>query len=91
MYFRIKRRLLIGRTIHVCVTSPSVQIQETCLESTQFSIYFKSQGIPWRSSGLGLCAFTAKGVGLVPGRGAKVPQAAGYGKKKKKVKSTFSC
>ena len=32
---------------------------------------------------LGLHAFTAKGMGLIPGRGAKIPQAKWCGQKKK--------
>ena len=38
-------------------------------------------GIAW----LGLCAFTAEGADSVPGRGAKIPQAAQRGQKKKEV------
>ena len=39
---------------------------------------------------LGLCAFTAKGVGSIPGQGTKIPQAAWCGQKKDTVhKSTF--
>ena len=34
-------------------------------------------GGPW----LGLCTFTAKGVGSVSGRGTKIPQAAQHGQK----------
>ena len=34
---------------------------------------------------LRLQAFTAKGLGLIPGRGAKIPQAVGHVQKKKKV------
>ena len=32
----------------------------------------------------GLCTFTAKGPGSIPGQGTKVPQATGRGQKKKK-------
>ena len=31
---------------------------------------------------LSLCTFTAKGLGLMPGRGTEIPQAMGCGKKK---------
>ena len=31
---------------------------------------------------LGLSAFTAKGVGLIPGQGTKIPQAAWRGRNK---------
>ena len=33
---------------------------------------------------LGLWALTAKGLGLIPGQGTKIPQALWHGKKKKK-------
>ena len=33
---------------------------------------------------LGLCAFTAKGLGLIPGWGTKIPQAMQLSQKKKK-------
>ena len=32
---------------------------------------------------VGLSAFTAVGLGLIPGRGAKIPQATQRGQKKK--------
>ena len=31
---------------------------------------------------LGLCAFTAKGLGSIPGQGTKMPEAAWHGQKK---------
>ena len=31
------------------------------------------------------CAFTAEGLGSIPGQGAEIPQTARCGKKKKKV------
>ena len=34
---------------------------------------------------LGLCAFTANGVGSVPAQGTMIPQAALHGQKKKKI------
>ena len=34
---------------------------------------------------LRLCAFTVEGLGLIPGGGTKIPQAAWRGQKKKKV------
>ena len=34
---------------------------------------------------LGLCVLTAKGQGLIPGQGTKIPQAAWSGQKKKNV------
>ena len=36
---------------------------------------------------LGLLASTAGGLGLIPGRGTKIPQAARCGQKKKKQKT----
>ena len=39
-----------------------------------------SLAIQW----LGLCAFTAKGLSLIPGLGTKIPRATQYGKKEKK-------
>ena len=33
---------------------------------------------------LGLCAFTAKGLGSIPGRGTKIPKATRCSQKKKK-------
>ena len=40
---------------------------------------------------LGLHAFTAEGVGSIPGRGTKIPQAIGYGQKKNpKIKSRYN-
>ena len=38
---------------------------------------------------LGLCAFTAKGLGSVPGQGTKIPQAAQPKKKRKKILLIF--
>ena len=35
---------------------------------------------------LGLCAFTTKGLGLIPGWGTKIPQAMQLSQKKKKKK-----
>ena len=35
---------------------------------------------------LRLCASNARGVGLIPGWGTKIPQAAQYGREKKKKK-----
>ena len=34
---------------------------------------------------LGLCTFTAVGLGLISGWGTRIPQAARHGKKKKKM------
>ena len=34
---------------------------------------------------LGLLAFTAKDAGSIPGRGTKIPQAAGHGQKYKQI------
>ena len=40
---------------------------------------------------LGLHAFTAEGVGLIPGWGTKIPQAAWCGQRKKKKKKIYIC
>ena len=41
-----------------------------------------SEGIPWQSSGgPGLHAFTAEGMGSMPGWGTKFPQAVWCGQK----------
>ena len=42
---------------------------------------------------LGLCAFTAEGLGSVPGWGTKIPQVVwcGQKKKKKRLKKKRSC
>ena len=34
---------------------------------------------------LGVCAFTAKGLGLIPGHGTKIPQATKQKNKNKKI------
>ena len=34
---------------------------------------------------LGLCAFTAKGLGSIPVQGTKIPQAAWHGQKKRRI------
>ena len=39
---------------------------------------------------LGLCAFTAVGLGSIPGRGTKIPQAMQCGQKKKIKKKNFN-
>ena len=39
---------------------------------------------------LGLCAFTAKGEGLIPGRGTKNPTKLEAGSKKNKQKNPYS-
>ena len=48
----------------------------------------------WRTSlavqWLRLCASTAGGEGLIPGRGIKIPHAGGYSKKKKEEKSQMN-
>ena len=38
-----------------------------------------SLGVQW----LRLCAFTAEGVGSIPGQGTKIPQGLGHGHGKK--------
>ena len=35
---------------------------------------------------MGLCAFTAEGLGSIPGLGTRIPQAERYGHKRKKKK-----
>ena len=42
------------------------------------------KGIPWRSSGLGVCGLTASGAGSIPGQGTKIPQAMQCDMAKKK-------
>jgi len=37
---------------------------------------------------LGLCAFTAEGLGSIPGWGSEIPQAARHGKKTSKENRT---
>ena len=39
------------------------------------------------SQWLGLCAFTAKGLGSIPGQGAKIPQVTQHSQNKK-IKQT---
>ena len=41
-------------------------------------------GLPWRSSGLRLCASNAGGVGSIPGGGTKIPHATEHSQKGKK-------
>ena len=50
----------------------------------KYDTYGNSLTVQW----LGLCAFTAEGLGSISGRGTKIPQAVWYGKKKKKEKKT---
>ena len=49
------------------------------------ALYFKDTdglAVQW----LGLCTFTAEGMGLTPGQGIKIPQATWYGQKWKQNK-----
>ena len=46
-------------------------------------------GIPWLR-GLGLCTFTAKGPGSIPGQGSKIPQAAWHSQKQNKTKKQLN-
>ena len=46
-------------------------------------LYIKILGNSLVVQWLGLCTFTAKGPGSVPGRGTKIPQAMQHSQKKK--------
>ena len=43
-----------------------------------------SQGLPWQSVVIKTLSSLAGGVGSIPGQGAKIPHATGYGQKNKK-------
>ena len=56
------------------------------------SIFLSLKWVNWETfldiQWLGLHAFTAEGMGLIPGWGTKIPQAVWYSKKKKKKKKS---
>ena len=55
-------------------------------ETHRLSKQRDSQVIQW----LRLCAFTAQGVGSIPGQGTEIPQAASGAKKERKKKKRES-
>ena len=74
-----------GRDFTTVTVGPDIQVSLMLKGIPSKEYPGNSLAVQW----LGLCTFTAKGLGYwVTGRGTKIPQAARRGKKKKKKKKT---
>ena len=66
---------------HIHVVLSEMDLRAVSLQTTSIAGEKKRVGKSPASQGLGLCAFTAKGPGSIPGWGTKIPQAAWCGQK----------
>ena len=66
----------------------TLSLSQNCLRTKKHYYFRNSLAVWW----LGLCLFTARGSGSIPGQGTKIPQAVSYWQKtpKKQLTTVFT-